>query len=96
MSEKQAEKMDVLFGKVYLPTFMEKLASCGVAVTNEEDLQETLKIAAMLRVHQTQAVEQPKVSAIKQASARLEAMTYGPQNAVNAFLADPEVAAALV
>lgn len=95
-NEKQAEKMDVLFGKVYLPVFMQKLASRGVEVKTEEDLQEALKCAAMLRMHQQSAVEeQPAMSAIKAASASLEALTFGQQNAVTEFLKDPEVAAAL-
>ena len=94
-NENQAEKLDVLFGKVYLPVFMQKLAAAGVKVANEEDLQETLKVAAMLRTHVAQTEAKPVVSAIKAASASLEKLTYGPKSIVDSFATDPEVIAAL-
>lgn len=95
MSDKQADKLDVLFGKVYLPVFMQKLASKGVKVTSEADLQESLKIAAMLRMHQQAEPVEQAPSAIKMAAANLEAMTFGQKSATAGFLQDPEVVAAL-
>ena len=96
-TENKPDKLEVLFGKVYLPVFMQKLASRGVEVKTEEDLQGTLKIAAMARIQQgaEQPVEQPSV--IKEAAARLEAMTFNKEaNLAAEFVKDPEVAAVLV
>ena len=91
---KSAEKLDVLFEKVYLPVFMDKLAERGIQVKSEDELQEVLKIAALTRAHveATDAEEANAPSAIKQAAASLEALTYGEQNLASAFLQDPEVA----
>ena len=91
-TEKTAEKMDVLFGKVYIPVFMQKLAEKGVAVKSEADLEGALKIAAMTRNAQQPVVEEKSV--IKEAAARLEALASG-QNVAGSFLKDPEVIAAL-
>lgn len=89
------DKQEVLFGKVYLPVFLQKLASRGVEIKSEGDLQESLKIAALARMHQEkQPVEQPR-SIIKEAAAKLEAMTVGNAGVAQSFLQDPEVTAAL-
>ena len=94
-TENTAAKQDVLFGKVYLPVFMQKLAERGVALKSEADLEGTLKIAAMARAHQAAPVVETSV--IKEAADKLEAMTYGKQaNLAAEFIKDPEVAAALV
>lgn len=89
------DKMDVLFGKVYLPTFMQKLAARNVPVQSEGDLQEALKIAAMTRMHQDSAPVQEKPSLLKEASAKLEAMTFGQPDATAQYMQDPEIIAAL-
>ena len=89
-------KQDVLFGKVYLPVFMQKLASRGVELKSEADLEGSLKIAAMTRMHQAAAPAQEERSVIKEAAARLESqMNNQPQNVAASFLQDPEVVAAL-
>ena len=92
--DKSAEKLDVLFNKAYLPVFMEKLASAGVPVNNEEDLVAVLKIAAATRgLPQVQASQQ--VSLVKAAAASLEKMLVGQRSPVDALLQDAELVAAL-
>jgi len=97
MSEekKAQEKMDTLFNKVYLPSFIEKLAERGVVPQSQEQVEELLKIAAMARMHaEAAATEAPaeETDVIKAASASLARMTFGDQEAVQAILQDPEVA----
>ena len=90
---KNAEKLDVLFQKVYVPTLIEKLAERGLQINSEDELQDVLKIAAMARLHVD--AEEPTVegrSVIKEAAARLEDVTFGEQGVVDAILQDPDVA----
>lgn len=92
-NEKVAEKLDVLFQKVYLPVFIDKLASCGVKVDSEEELGDILKIAALTRAHASDVpAETPKSSVIKQAASSLEAMTVGNAGIIDSILQDPEIA----
>ena len=94
VQDKSAEKMDVLFQKVYVPSFVEKLAEYGVELQTEEDLHEALKIAALTRVHAEATEEQPEQrSILKEAASRLEAITLGDSGMVNSILQDPDVAA---
>lgn len=89
-------KQDVLFGKVYLPVFMQKLASRGVKLNSEADLEGSLKIAAMTRMHQANTPAQEERSVIKEAAARLEGQMFNqPRSASEMFLQDPEIVAAL-
>lgn len=94
---KPEEKIDVLFSKVYLPTFVEKMAEAGVAINDESDLQEALKTASLIR-SQVGAVEEQKPqgnSILKAASAELEKALTGDTRTTQAFLSDPDVANAL-
>jgi len=94
-------KSEVLFDKVYVPVFAAELQKLGVALKGEEQLAETLKIAAMIRMHQAASDQRPTdTDLLKQASANLEAMTFAQQtpvveSAAQAYLKDPEVAAAI-
>ena len=89
-------KQDVLFGKVYLPVFMQKLASRGVKLETEADLEGSLKIAAMTRSHVAAQPAAEPVSVIKEAAARLESQLHSQtQSTAASFLQDPEIVAAL-
>ena len=92
--DKNAEKVDVLFEKVYAPVFMQKLAENGIVPQDEEEAQELFKIAAFARLHAVDEAEQPR-SVIKEASASLEAITMGGADPAEAFLSDDAVAQAL-
>ena len=92
-NEKSAEKLDVLFSKVYLPVFMNKLAECGVAVESEEDLQGLLKIAALTRAHtETEGPAEKTPSAIEKAASSLEALAMGNVPVIASLLQDPDIA----
>lgn len=94
---KPEEKIDTLFSKVYLPTFIHKMAEAGLPITNENDLHEALKTAALIR-SQVGAVEEqePQVNPLlKVASAELENAITGDARVAHSFLSDPEVAKAL-
>jgi hypothetical protein len=87
-----AAKMDVLFGKVYLPTLMNKLAERGVAPETEDELNDILKIAMLARTHASAPQQaNPAASVVKQAAQSLETFTLGPRNQLDAILADPDV-----
>lgn len=94
-------KSEVLFDKVYVPVFASELQKLGVALKGEEQLAETLKIAAMIRLHQQASDQRPSdTDLLKQASANLEAMTFAREqapveSAAQSYLRDPEVAAAI-
>lgn len=93
---KPEDKVNVLFSKVYLPTFINKMAEAGAPITNEADLHEALKMATIIRSQVGAVEEQPvKASAfLKAAAAELEAAVAGDTTA-QSVLADPEVAQAL-
>jgi hypothetical protein len=94
---KPEEKIDTLFSKVYLPTFIEKMAEAGLPITNENDLHEALKTAALIRSQVGSVEEQaPQVNPLlKTASAELEKALTGDAKAAQGFLGDPAVKEAL-
>ena len=94
---KPEEKIDTLFSKVYLPTFINKMAEAGLPISNENDLHEALKTAALIRSQVGSVEEQaPQVNPLlKLASAELEKALTGDARTAHNFMNDPAIAAAL-
>lgn len=90
--DKNAEQLNMLFERAYLPTFIEKLASAGVAVKTQEDLEAVLKIAAMTRGAKPAPAQE---SILKRAAADLERHMAQPADRVQALLQDKQLVAAL-
>ena len=95
---------DVLFQKVYLPAFMKAAAERGIVPTNDAELHDMLKIAAMLRLQESAAVEEQAAQTagvLHKAAAVLETATFGEASnekqaeALDAIANDPEVKQAL-
>lgn len=71
--EKLAEAVNSVFQGIYVPAFVEKLASHGIQPKDEEALQEYLKLAHDLRQKgaENTVIEDEEISILKEARAAL-------------------------
>ena len=91
----QANAGDVLFQRVFVPEFVKAATARGYAPANDADLAEMIKIAMELSKYESQAPAQASVSPLLKAASDSLSVLTGSQSPVGAYLADPEVAAAL-
>jgi hypothetical protein len=81
MSAEQAQA--TLYQKVYVPTFIQKMAAAGIQIRDDEDLGAALETAAMLKLAKKQAAAQgveTNPSPIKDARDLLKEAMFGKED----------------
>jgi len=87
-----------VYRNVYIPAFLKAAADAGIQFQTEDQLANALKIAALVRLHEEQAVQAQAAQGedmLSKAASALESLTFGEQGQAPAAVVDPEVKQAL-
>ena len=78
--EELVKASETLYEKVYVPAFLKEAARQGLALRTEKDVEDALKVAALVRCHEIAAAEkqaQDTSTLLSKAASLLEQNTLG-------------------